>query len=266
MSMLKTPDQIDAIGRAGQIIGALFQALEERVGPGVSTGELDRFAESFIRDHDGAEPAFKGLYGFPATVCASINHEVVHGIPSPYRTLADGDLISVDVGVKLDGWYGDSAISYAVGEVDDETRRLLDTTRAALEEGIRAARVGNRLGDIGHAIQRYAESHGYSVVRELVGHGIGREPHEDPQVPNFGSPGRGAKLEDGLVLAIEPMVNLGVAEVETLPDRWTVVTADRRRSAHFEHTVAITAAGPRILTTADAPAPIENQVPSSDRR
>jgi methionyl aminopeptidase len=256
MSMLKTPEQIDAMGRAGRIIGILFQALEERVQPGVSTEELDRFAETFIRSHDGAEPAFKGLYGFPATVCASVNHEVVHGIPSPYRTLAEGDIISVDVGVKLDGWYADSAMTYPVGTVDEETRRLLRTTREALDEGIRTARPGKRLGDVGHAIQHHAEAHGYSVVRELVGHGIGREPHEDPQVPNFGPGGRGLKLEPGLVLAIEPMINMGVAEVETLPDGWTVITADRRRSAHFEHTVAITEAGPTILTTADAPAPV----------
>jgi methionyl aminopeptidase len=256
MSMLKTPEQIEAIGRAGRIIGALFQELEERVGPGVSTGSLDDFAESFIRSHDGAEPAFKGLYGFPATVCASVNHEVVHGIPSPYRTLTEGDIISIDVGVKLDGWFADSAVTFPVGDVSEATRRLLDATREALAEGIRAATVGNRLGDIGHVIQRHAESRGYSVVRELVGHGIGREPHEDPQVPNFGQSGRGPKLEDGLVLAIEPMVNLGVADVETMPDRWTVITADKKRSAHFEHTVAITKEGPKILTTVDASAAV----------
>ena len=250
MSILKTRDEIDAMARAGRIIGALFQSLEERVEPGVTTGALDGFAEDFIRSHDGAEPAFKGLYGFPAAVCASVNHEVVHGIPSPYRQLADGDIITIDVGVKLGGWFADSAITFPVGEVDEETQRLLDVTRESLYEGIDAARPGNRLGDIGHVIQRHAEAAGYSVVRELVGHGIGREPHEDPQVPNFGKPGRGAALEEGLVIAIEPMVNLGVAEVETLPDRWTVITADKRRSAHFEHTVAITADGPRILTAA----------------
>jgi methionyl aminopeptidase len=250
MSMLKSPDEIEAIGRAGRIIGALFEALEADVRPGVSTGALDDFAETFIRDHDGAEPAFKGLYGFPATICASVNHEVVHGIPSPYRTLAEGDIISVDVGVKLDGWFADSAVTFPVGEVDDETRRLLDVTREALADGIRAARPGNRLGDIGHVIQTRAEDAGYGVVRELVGHGIGRDPHEDPQVPNFGSPGRGPKLEEGLVIAIEPMLNLGVPDVRTLPDRWTVITADKRRSAHFEHTVAVTGDGPLILTSA----------------
>ncbi len=250
MSLLKTPDQIEAMARSGRIIGAMFAALEERVVPGVTTGALDDFAEDFIRSHDGAEPAFKGLYGFPATLCTSVNHEVVHGIPSAYRTRVEGDIVSVDVGVKLDGWFGDSAITFPVGEVDEETRRLLDVTRESLQDGIDAARPGNRMGDIGHVIQKRAEESGFTVVRELVGHGIGREPHEDPQVPNFGEAGRGPKLQEGMVLAIEPMVNLGVAEVETLPDRWTVITVDKRRSAHFEHTVAVTASGPRILTTA----------------
>ena len=249
MSILKSSDEIEAIARAGRIIGALFEAIEDRVEPGATTADLDEFAEEFIRDHEGAEPAFKGLYGFPATVCASINHEVVHGIPSRYRQLADGDIITLDVGVKLDGWFGDSAVTFPVGDVDDETRRLLDVTREALHEGIRAATAGNRLGDVGHVIQKHAEEAGFAVVRELVGHGIGRDPHEDPQVPNFGQPGRGPKIEEGLVIAIEPMVNVGVAEVETLPDRWTVITADKRRSAHFEHTVAVTADGPRILTS-----------------
>jgi methionyl aminopeptidase len=248
MSTLKTPDEIEAMARAGRIIGQLFQRLAERVVPGTTTGDIDTFAESFIRDHDGAVPAFKGLYGFPASVCASVNHEVVHGIPKPSRKLAEGDIVSIDVGVVLDGWFSDSAHTLPVGHVDGETRRLLDVTRQALRLGIDQARPGNRVGDIGHVIQTHAEAAGFSVVRELVGHGIGREPHEDPQVPNFGSPGQGARLEAGLVLAIEPMVNLGVAEVRTLPDRWTVVTADHRRSAHFEHTVAVTTNGPRVLT------------------
>jgi methionyl aminopeptidase len=248
MSTLKTPGEIEAMARAGRIIGQLFQRLAERVVPGTTTGDIDTFAESFIRDHDGAVPAFKGLYGFPASVCASVNHEVVHGIPSPRRKLAAGDIVSIDVGVVLDGWFSDSAQTLPVGDVDEETRRLLDVTRQALRLGIDQARPGNRVGDIGHVIQTHAEAAGFSVVRELVGHGIGREPHEDPQVPNFGSPGQGSRLEAGLVLAIEPMVNLGVAEVRTLPDRWTVVTADHRRSAHFEHTVAVTTNGPRILT------------------
>jgi methionyl aminopeptidase len=248
MSILKTPDEIEAMARAGRIIGQLFQRLAERVVPGTTTADIDSFAEAFILDHHGAVPAFKGLYGFPATVCASVNHEVVHGIPSPRRTLEEGDIVSVDVGVVLEGWYSDSARTLPVGEVDEETRRLLDVTREALRLGIDQARPGNRVGDIGHVIQTHAEAAGFSVVRELVGHGIGREPHEDPQVPNFGNPGQGPRLEPGLVLAIEPMVNLGRAEVRTLPDRWTVVTADHRRSAHFEHTVAITGNGPRVLT------------------
>lgn len=251
MTTLKTPDEVAAIGRAGQIIARLFDALGDRVEPGASTGDLDDFAETFIRDHEGAEPAFKGLYGFPASVCASINHEVVHGIPSPYRTVKAGDILTIDVGVKLNGWFADSAVTYPVGELDEETRSLLAVTREALEVGIEAARAGNHLGDIGHVIQERVEGAGFTVVRELVGHGIGRDPHEDPQVPNFGAPGQGPRLEEGLVIAIEPMVNVGGPDVRTMPDRWTVVTADQRRSAHFEHTVAVTANGPRILTTAD---------------
>ena len=249
MSPLKSPEEIEAIARAGAIIGALFEELPGQVVPGATTGEVDAFAEEFIRSHDGAEPAFKGLYGFPASVCASLNHEVVHGIPSPYRKLTEGDILSVDVGVKLDGWFADAAVTLGVGEIDAENRRLLDVTREALRLGIAEAVPGKRLGDIGSAVQTAAEKAGFSVVRELVGHGIGREPHEDPQVPNYGQPGRGPKLEEGLVIAIEPMLNAGVSDVRTLPDRWTVVTADRRRSAHFEHTVAVTAGGPRVLTS-----------------
>lgn len=248
MISLKTPDEIDAISRAGAIIAGLYREIPARLAPGVSTRELDRFAESFIRDHLGAEPAFKGLYGFPATLCTSINHEVVHGIPTDRRKLAAGDVISVDCGVKLEGFYADSAVTLPVGEVAPEARRLLEVTRDALNRGIAAARPGNRLGDIGAAIQAPAEEAGYGIVRELVGHGIGRDPHEEPQVPNYGRAGRGMPLEIGLVLAIEPMFNLGSANVRTLPDRWTVVTIDRAVSAHFEHTVAVTATGPRILT------------------
>jgi methionyl aminopeptidase len=218
------------------------------VAPGVTTAELDEFAEEMIRSHAGAEPAFKGLYGFPASLCTSINHEVVHGIPSPVRRLEDGDMISIDAGVKLDGWFADAAITVPVGHVDAETARLLDTTQDALAAGISSAVAGNRLGDIGPAVQTVAEAAGYSVVRELVGHGVGRGPHEEPQVPNFGRQGRGLKLQRGLVLAIEPMVNQGTAKVRTLADRWTVVTVDSLRSAHFEHTVAVTENGPRVLT------------------
>lgn len=236
------------IARAGAIIASLYRVLPEVVTAGRSTKDLDRFAESFIRDHAGAEPAFKGLYGFPATLCTSINHEVVHGIPSERRRLKEGDVVKVDCGVKLEGFYADAAVTFPVGEVSRETNRLLEITQLSLKRGIEAARPNNRLGDIGAAIQEVAEDAGYGIVRDLVGHGVGREPHEEPQVPNYGRRGRGMKLEAGLVLAIEPMLNAGTAAVRTLPDRWTVVTADGRVSAHYEHTVAVTTEGPRILT------------------
>lgn len=248
MIELRTGTEIDAMAEAGSILARLFEALGERVRPGASTQELDRFAEDFIRDHPGATPAFKGLYGFPATLCTSINQEVVHGIPSPRRALEEGDIISIDAGVELDGWFADMAVTFAVADIRPETARLLDVTRTALEKGVEQARPGNRLGDIGHAIQSTAETAGFAVVRDLVGHGVGRKPHEDPQVPNFGRPGRGLRLEPGLVLAIEPMFNAGDETTRTLPDRWTVVTTDDSASAHFEHTVAVTANGPRVLT------------------
>jgi methionyl aminopeptidase len=245
---IKTPAQIDAMARAGRILGRLFSEIEERICADATTAELDAFAEDFIRSHDGAVPAFKGLYGFPGSLCISINEEVVHGIPSADRRLRAGDIVTLDGGVKLDGWFADAARTFPVGEIDDETRRLLAVTQAALEAGIEEARPGRRLGDVGHAIQQVAEAAGFGVVRDLVGHGIGREPHEEPQVPNFGRPGRGARLQAGMVLAIEPMVNAGDVAIRTLADRWTVVSADGSRSAHFEQTVAITENGPRILT------------------
>ena len=248
MIALKNADEIRAIERAGRILGALFVEIEQHVLPGASTAELDRLAEEFIRSHDGAEPAFKGLYGFPASLCTSINEEVVHGIPSAKRRLKEGDILSVDAGVKLEGWYADAARTFPVGPVDERTADLLQVTRAALSAGIDQARAGNRLGDIGHAIQEIAEAAGFGVVRDLVGHGIGREPHEEPQVPNYGRPGRGLRLQPGLVLAIEPMINAGEVGVRTLADRWTVVSADGSRSAHFEQTVAITESGPLVLT------------------
>lgn len=250
MIPLKTPDEIDAIGRAGEIIGRLFEVLPEHIRPGTTTAAIDRFVEDYIRSHKGAVPAFKGLYGFPASACISVNEEVVHGIPTARRVLEEGDLVSVDVGVKLDGWYADAARTFGVAEIDDDGRRLLEVTEQALHDGIAQAVPGNRLGDIGHAIQTTAETAGYGVVRDLVGHGVGRAPHEEPQVPNWGRPGRGLRLTPGLVLAIEPMINEGTPEVRTLADRWTVVTLDRKRSAHFEHTVAICETGPRILTAA----------------
>ncbi len=248
MIHLKTDAEIEMIARAGAILGALYRVLPDQVRPGRTTKELDRFAEGFIRDYNGALPAFKGLYGFPATLCTSINHEVVHGIPSERRRLIEGDVVSVDCGVKLDGFYADAAVTLPVGEIGLDVQQLLDVTQCALAHGIRAAKPNGRLGDVGAAVQEVAESSRYGVVRDLVGHGIGREPHEDPQVPNYGSRGKGMKLEPGLVIAIEPMLNQGTASVRTLPDRWTVITADRAVSAHFEHTVAVTATGPRILT------------------
>lgn len=248
MISLKTSQDIDAIARAGDILAALFEAIVPEIRPGVSTADLDLFGENFIMSHEGAVPSFKGLYGFPASLCISMNHEVVHGIPSRKRILQEGDIVSVDGGVQLDGWFADAARTYPVGDVDAVSEVLLRVTEEALAAGIDQARAGNHLGDIGAAVQGVAESAGFTVVRDLVGHGIGREPHEEPQVPNFGKPGRGLVLQPGLVLAIEPMVNAGTPAVRTLADRWTVVTADKKRSAHFEHTVAITEAGPRVLT------------------
>ncbi|MBB4634472.1 type I methionyl aminopeptidase [Longimicrobium terrae] len=248
MIHLKTAAEIDTIAQAGAILAALYREIPGEIRPGVTTADLDRWAEAFIRSHPGAIPAFKGLYGFPATLCVSVNHEVVHGIPSTRRPLKEGDVLSVDCGVKLEGFYADAAITCPVGAIAPEAQGLLDRTQEALARGIAEARPGHRLGDVGAAIQEVADEAGYGVVRELVGHGVGRQPHEEPQVPNFGKRGKGLKLVEGMVLAIEPMFNLGTANVRTLPDRWTVVTADRKVSAHFEHTVAVTADGPRILT------------------
>lgn len=248
MIHLKSAAEIDTIARAGAILAELYRRIPAEVRAGVTTAQLDRWAEDFIRAHPGAEPAFKGLYGFPATLCISVNHEVVHGIPSTRRALQDGDVVSVDCGVKLEGFYADAAVTLPVGAIAPEVQGLLNRTREALSRGIEQAHPGRRLGDVGAAIQAVADQAGYGVVRELVGHGVGRQPHEEPQVPNFGTAGKGLKLLEGMVLAIEPMFNLGSAGVRTLPDRWTVVTADRKVSAHFEHTVAVTADGPRILT------------------
>ena len=248
MISLKTAEEIDAIARAGAILAALFDAIVPEIRPGVSTADLDLFGENFIMSHPGATPSFKGLYGFPASLCISINHEVVHGIPSTKRILQEGDIVSVDAGVSLNGWYADAARTYAVGDVDAVSEVLMRVTHEALQAGIAMAVAGNHLGDVGSAIQGVAETAGFTVVRDLVGHGIGRDPHEEPQVPNFGKPGKGLVLQPGLVLAIEPMVNAGTPAVRTLSDRWTVVTADKKRSAHFEHTVAVTEDGPKVLT------------------
>lgn len=248
MMRLKTAEEIDAIGRAGEIVAGVLALVGERAEPGVSTGDLDAAAESYIRDHEGAVPAFKGLYGFPATLCTSLNDEVVHGIPSPDRRLEDGDLLGVDVGVVLDEMFADAAVTVPVGQPSEEAQRLLAVTRASLDVGVQQAATGSTLGDVGAAIQAVVEDAGYSVIRELVGHGVGFAPHEEPHVPNFGRRGQGATLEEGLVIAIEPMVNVGRRHIRTMADGWTVVTADGSLSAHFEHTVAVTSEGPRILT------------------
>ena len=248
MIRLKSADEINRILAAGEIVAGTLELVASRVEPGISTAELDRVAESYIRDHAGAAPAFKGLYGFPATLCTSVNAEVVHGIPSELRQLSEGDLVSVDVGVQLDGMFADAAVTVAVGAVAPEAERLMRVTRESLDIGVAEARPGARLGDVGAAIQEHVEREGFSVIRELVGHGVGHEPHEPPHVPNFGKRGRGERLEPGLVIAIEPMVNMGSRHTRTLGDGWTVVTEDGSLSAHFEHTVAVTADGPRILT------------------
>ena len=250
MVTLKSPPEIERIRASGRVVAEVLEAMSERVRPGITTGELDAIAEEIIRSHAGARPAFKGYGGFPASICASVNEEVVHGIPSPDRALAEGDIIGIDVGVLMNGYHADAARTFPVGEPGEETGRLLETTRAALAAGIEAAQPGGRLGDISAAIQEVVEAAGFSVVRELVGHGIGQHLHEDPQVPNFGTAGRGLLLDEGLVIAIEPMVNVGDCRVRTLEDAWTIVTVDGGRSAHFEHTVAITAEGPEVLTRA----------------
>ncbi|RJQ31382.1 MAG: type I methionyl aminopeptidase [Peptococcaceae bacterium] len=231
---------------AGRVVARTHAELAKAARAGVTTGELDQLAEGFII-HQGARPAFKGLYGYPAAICASINEEVVHGIPGP-RKLKDGDIVSIDIGVEMNGYYGDSAVTLPIGDVSIEALVLLKSTEQALWEGIARAREGNRVSDISYAIQSYVERQGYSVVRDYVGHGIGSSMHEEPQVPNFGLPGRGPRLKKGMTLAIEPMVNSGTCEVRTLLNNWTVVTLDAKLSAHFEHTVAVTEGEPEILT------------------
>jgi methionyl aminopeptidase len=250
MVTLKSPREVDIMARAGRIVAGTLALMRTLVRPGVSTEELDAAAEAFIRGHEGASPSFKGLYGFPKTLCTSIDSEIVHGIPSSRRVLAEGSIVSVDVGVFLDGLHADSATTIPVGRIGPEAERLLGVTQQCLEAGIGAARVGNHVGDIGHAVQQVAEGAGYGVVRELVGHGIGTRFHEEPQVPNYGKPKRGTRLQPGMTIAIEPMITVGNPLTRTLPDKWTVVTADGSLSAHFEHTVAITLDGPRILTAA----------------
>jgi methionyl aminopeptidase len=249
MITLKSPREIEVMARAGRIVAATLALMGKTVRPGLTTEDLDALAEEFIRSHDGATPSFKGLYGFPKTLCTSIDDEIVHGIPSTRRALGEGSIVSVDVGVHLEGLHADSAATFPVGDVTPEAQHLLQLTQEALAAGIAQAKIGNHVGDIGHAVQTVAEGAGYGVVRELVGHGIGTRFHEEPQVPNYGSPHRGPRLLEGMTLAIEPMITVGSPVTRTLADKWTVVTADGTLAAHFEHTVAITNAGPRILTT-----------------
>ena len=246
MIVLKTDRELEYMRDAGRIVGQTLEELRKAITPGVTTQELDRIAERYIR-RSGAVPAFKGYCGFPASICASINEEVVHGIPTA-RHLKNGDVISIDIGTKINRFFGDAAITVPVGEVDDELQQLLAVTEQSLFKGIEKAISGNRLSDISHAVQLHAESFGYGVVRDYVGHGIGQRMHEDPQIPNYGPPGRGPLLKNGMTLAIEPMINMGSPDVEVLSDDWTVVTVDRKVSAHFEHTVAVTDGEPIILT------------------
>ena len=243
----KSPAEIEAMREAGRVSAKALRIVGEHVRPGVSTLELDEIAEAVIRA-EGGVPAFKGYGGFPGSICASVNEQIVHGIPSRRVVLKEGDIISIDTGAVGDGWVGDNAFTYAVGKIRPELKKLLEVTEKSMWAGISAARVGNRLGDIGHAVQTVAESAGYSVVREYVGHGIGREMHEDPNVPNYGRPHTGVKLAAGMVLAIEPMVNMGTHLTRQMPDGWLVCTRDGKPSAHFEKTVAITEAGPVVLT------------------
>jgi methionyl aminopeptidase len=247
MILIKTDQEIQLMRKAGKIVGDTLAILQEAVRPGITTAELDKIAEDYIRKC-GAVPSFKGYYGFPASICASVNSEVVHGFPSKEVVLKEGDIISIDCGAIIDGFHGDAARTFPVGKISSDAQKLIDVTRESFFKGVEKAVIGNRLSDISHAIQEYAESFGYSMVRDFVGHGIGRSMHEDPEVPNFGRPGRGPKLLKGMVLAIEPMVNMGDFHVKVLSNDWTVVTVDGSLSAHYENTVAITENGPELLT------------------
>ena len=246
MIYIRSASEIEKISKACQIVKETLELIEDLISPGVTPMELDREAEKFIISK-GARPGFKGLYGYPATLCVSIDDEVVHGIPNE-RVLKEGEIISVDVGSIVDGYYGDHAKSFAVGQVEEERKKLMDVTRECLMLAIKQAVPGNRIGDISHSVQKEAESNGYGIVRELVGHGIGTKLHEDPQIPNFGKPGTGAKIKAGMCFAIEPMINMGKPEVYTKKGGWTVCTKDGLPSAHFEHTITITETGAKILT------------------
>jgi len=245
--ILKSQMELEKMYRAGQVVWGVLSELRGMAQPGVTTMDLEKVAARRSEEH-GAKPAFKGYLGYPCVLCASINEEVVHGIPSPRRKLAEGDIISLDFGAAVDGYYADAAVTVPVGKVAQEKAKLLEVTRESLDRAIQMVRPGNRLSDISHAVESWTSQHGFSVVREFVGHGIGTKMHEEPQLPNYGQPGRGPRLEPGMVLAIEPMVNAGTSDVEVLEDKWTAVTHDRRPSAHFEHTVAVTTNGPWILT------------------
>lgn len=248
MISIKSPREIELMKHAGKIVALAHQEVKKHIRPGVTTYELDQIVEKLIRAHD-AIPSFKGYGGFPGSACTSVNEQVVHGIPSKDVVLKNGDIISIDIGAEYEGYHGDSAWTYPVGTVSEETQRLLDVTEQSLFEGLKLARANNRLSDISHAIQTYAESYGYSIVREFVGHGLGKQLHEDPQIPNYGPKGRGTLLKAGMTLAIEPMVNMGRKEVKVLSDNWTAVTRDKSLSAHFEHSILITEDECVILTT-----------------
>lgn len=246
MIAIRSEAELEGIRRSGELLRDCFAAIEAMLRPGVTTGALDEAAEEFIRSR-GASPSFKGYQGYPAAICASVNEQVVHGIPGA-RELRDGDIVGVDIGIFLGGWHADASRTYAIGAASATARRLIEVTREALDLAIAEARTGRRLSDVSHAVERHATANGFSVVRSLVGHGIGRRMHEEPQIPNFGAPGRGPVLEAGMVLAIEPMVNEGTHEVFTLADNWTFVTADGKLSAHFEDTIAVTDGAPVIMT------------------
>lgn len=247
MIILKSKKEIEIMREVGKIVAETHEILKEAITPGISTLELDKIAEENIRKYD-AVPSFKGYGGFPASICASVNEQVVHGIPSKNQILKEGDIVSLDIGAYYKGYHGDSAKTHGVGMISEEDRRLIEVTRESFYEGMKFAKLGCRLSDISHAVQAHVEKHGFSVVRDLVGHGVGSNLHEDPHVPNYGSPGRGPKLQEGMVIAVEPMVNAGRYHVKSLSDGWTVVTIDGKKSAHYEHTIAITEDEPFMLT------------------
>lgn len=249
MIICKSPNEIEKLKRSNRIVALILEELHENTKPGVTVRELDQLAEKLI-EKNHCLPAFKGYRNYPACLCASVNEQIVHGIPDG-RKLKEGDIISLDLGVNLDGYFGDAAVTIPVGDVDEESAMLLRVTEESLHKGIEQAQAGNRLSDISHAIQSWVEKHGFSVVRDFVGHGIGKSLHEEPQIPNFGKPGFGPRLREGMVLCLEPMVNAGTYKVKILEDGWTAVTADGNRSAHFEHSIAITSDGPLILSTLD---------------